>query len=329
MKRSIALVGGRGYTGAEFLSLLAVHPQMQLAFASSSSQAGKAISETCPGWPDRSTVFAALQPSDVASKIADAWVLAVPNGVATIWAEAIHRAHPGAVILDLSADHRFNHDWTYGLPERFREKLRHSLLVSNPGCYATATQLALLPVLDRLTGTPVVFGVSGYSGAGRTPSDRNNPRRLHDNLLPYSLSGHVHEKEVGNQLGRDIRFIPHVASFFRGIALTISARLSEAVTAEQLFALYSQAYEDEARVQVSSEIPEVQAVRETPDVHIGGFDADDRDPSRITLVATIDNLLKGAASQALQNLNLALGLEENTGISGGIPGGISGGIGNE
>jgi N-acetyl-gamma-glutamyl-phosphate reductase len=112
--------------------------------------------------------------------------------------------------------------------------------------------------------------------------------------------------------------MPHVASFFRGITLTISATLQEAVTAEQLFALYSQVYKDEARVQIFSEIPEVQAVRETPDVHIGGFDVDDRDPARITLVATIDNLLKGAASQALQNLNLALGLEENIGITGGI-----------
>ena len=160
----------------------------------------------------------------------------------------------------------------------------------------------------------MVFGVSGFSGAGRTPSDKNNPERLRDNLLPYSLSGHVHEIEASSQLGRELRFIPHVASFFRGISLTISATLSETLGKERLLEIYSDAYQGEARIRVTADIPEVQAVRETPDLHIGGFDVAKRDPSLITLVATLDNLSKGAATQALQNLNLALGLDENTGL---------------
>ncbi len=310
----IALVGGRGYTGAELLALLAGHPHMELQFASSSSQAGKPLTDVCPSWPDPEAAFIALQADEVASQNADAWVLAVPNGIAAIWAEAIREAHPDTVILDLSADHRFDGGWTYGLPERFRDKIRASRLIANPGCYATGMQLALLPVLNLLTGTPVVFGVSGFSGAGRTPSDKNNPERLRDNLLPYSLSGHVHEEEASSQLGRDLRFMPHVASFFRGITLTISATLTEAVSKERLLEIYSHAYQGEARVRVIAGIPEVQAVRETPDIHIGGFDVAERDPSLITLVATLDNLSKGAATQALQNLNLALGLDENAGL---------------
>ncbi len=314
MTASIALVGGRGYTGSEFLSLLTTHSQMELAFASSASQAGLPLTSACPDWPDTNATFIALQAADVAEHSADAWVLAVPNGEAGDWAESIRAAHPDTVILDLSADHRFDDAWTYGLPERFRDAISKSRRIANPGCYATGTQLALIPLLDKIVDTPVVFGVSGYSGAGRTPSPRNDPERLHDNLLPYCLNGHLHEHEASIQLGFDIRFIPHVAPFFRGISLTISARLSEAVTAGQLLENYDSVYSDEAPVQVSREIPEISAVRETPDIHIGGFSVDERDPSRITLVATLDNLSKGAASQAMQNLNLSLGLKENMGI---------------
>lgn len=310
----IALVGGRGYTGAEFLALLASHPLMELAFASSSSQAGQPIIDVCPTWPDPQQAFIALQPGEVSTRHADAWVLAVPDGIAGRWAEAIRAAHPQAMMLDLSADHRFDPEWTYGLPEHYRDTIRASTLISNPGCYATGTLLALLPVADLLTGTPVVFGVSGYSGAGRSPSDRNNPQRLHDNLIPYRLSGHVHEKEISRQLDREVCFMPHVAAFFRGISLTISATLAAPAEAQTLFETYRAAYRDEARVHLSREIPEVSAVRKTPDVHIGGFSVDARNPRRVTMVATLDNLLKGAASQAMQNLNLALGLDEHEGI---------------
>ena len=122
----IALVGGRGYTGAELLALLAGHPQMELVFASSSSQAGTPLVDVCPTWPDTESAFIALHADEVASQNADAWVLAVPNGIAATWAAAIREAHPDAVILDLSADHRFDDSWTYGLPERFRDKIRAS-----------------------------------------------------------------------------------------------------------------------------------------------------------------------------------------------------------
>jgi N-acetyl-gamma-glutamyl-phosphate reductase len=317
MNRTVALVGGRGYTGAELLSLLATHPQMDLAFASSSSQAGQAVRDICPAWPDPDTSFVALQAKQVQTRQADAWVLAVPNGVAADWASRIREAHPDSAILDLSADHRFEKSWTYGLPERFRERIRESKLISNPGCYATGAQLGLLPVLDYLVGTAVVFGVSGYSGAGRTPSDKNNPDRLHDNILPYSLAGHVHEQEISHQLGRAVRFMPHVASFFRGISLTISAQVDHEATPEKLLSVYTGAYRNEPRIRVLPGIPEVQAVRETPDVHVGGFAVDERDPTRFTVVVTLDNLSKGAATQAMQNLNLALGLEENMGIERG------------
>lgn len=311
----IALIGGRGYTGAELLGLVARHKQLELAFASSGSQAGTLIRHVCPEWPDSAQEFVALAQDAVADCQADVWVLAVPNDVAKGWARAIREAHPQALVLDLSADHRFDADWVYGLPERFRDDLRSAKNIANPGCYATGMQLGLLPLIDQLDQAPSVFGVSGYSGAGKNPSPNNDPERLRDNLIPYKLAGHVHEREVSHQLQHDVRFMPHVAAFFRGISLTISVRLNAPADADALLDRYRQYYADEPRVRVQSAIPEVAAVQNTPDCIIGGFTVDTRDARRVCLVVVLDNLLKGAASQAMQNINLALGLDEQAGVT--------------
>lgn len=313
--RSINLIGGRGYTGTELLRLIAGHPDMELSLASSRSHAGQFISASCDDWPDDGRTFTRLEPAEIAAYPADAWVLALPNGLALQWVGAIRHQFPDSVILDLSADYRFDPEWTYGLPERFRAQIRNSQLIANPGCYATGSQLGLLPLIDRLVSAPVIFGVSGYSGAGRTPSARNDPEMLRDNLIPYALSGHKHEKEISHQLNIRVRFMPHVAEFFRGISLTITFELNNVITVDELEQVFQQTYAGEAVVRVTKEIPQVSTVRDTPEVHIGGFSIDERNPASGCLVVVLDNLLKGAASQALQNLNLALGLDEYSGIN--------------
>ncbi len=314
MNPKVAIIGGRGYTGAEFLALLGKHRGMDLAFASSGSRAGQALRDVCPEWPDESSVFVEQQIDQLQDVKAHAWVLAVPNGAASKWARAIQIAHPDAVILDLSADHRFDAAWVYGLPERNREQIKSARHIANPGCYATAAQLALLPLEGRLTADPVIFGVSGYSGAGRTPSERNDPVRLAENLLPYALTGHVHEQEISAQLGRPVRFMPHVADFFRGISLTLSLELEDPVEPAEMMKIYSDHYADEPFVEVAAEPPEVSQVRHRPVGRVGGFACDARDPRRVALVSVVDNLSKGAAGQAMQNLNLALGLPECEGL---------------
>lgn len=314
-KRIINLVGGRGYTGSELLRLIAGHPDMDLGIASSRSVAGQSISSICDGWPEDGRTFTQMEPAGVSAHPADAWVLALPNGLAGEWVDAILADFPDAVILDLSADYRFDSQWTYGLPERFRDQLCDARLISNPGCYATGAQLGLLPLAEDLRSDPVIFGVSGYSGAGKTPSPRNDPKVLKDNMIPYALSGHMHEKEISRQLQSAVRFMPHVAAFFRGISLTIAFELDYPTSAGELEVLFKQFYEGEKRVRVSRDIPQVSAVQNTADVHIGGFDIDARNPAQGSLVVVLDNLLKGAASQAMQNLNLALGLDENAGIN--------------
>ena len=313
--RTINLVGWRGYTGSELLGLVAGHPQMKLGIASSRSEDGQTLSSACASWPEDGRTFTRLEPDGVSGYPADAWVLALPNELAGQWVEAILAEFPESVILDLSADYRFDSQWTYGLPERYRDQIRNARLISNPGCYATGAQLGLLPLVEDLRSDPLIFGVSGYSGAGKTPSPRNDPEVLKDNLIPYALSGHVHEREISHQLHTAVRFMPHVAAFFRGISLTIAFELDYPVTVDDLETLFRQAYEGEKCIRVSREIPQVSAVQNTADVHIGGFNVDARNPAQGSLVVVLDNLLKGAASQALQNLNLALGLDENAGIN--------------
>ena len=298
----VGLVGARGHVGGELIALLAAHPELELAFAASRQGVGEAVAGA-PG-----LTMEELTPETVAGWRADAVVLALPNELSRAYVAGLAA---GTVIVDLSADHRFDPAWVYGLPERGRAAIAGARRIANPGCYATGMQLGIGPLLARLQGPPQVFGVSGYSGAGTTPSPRNDPTRLQDNLMPYALIGHLHEREVSFQLGRSVHFTPHVASFFRGISLTISVTLDRPETAASLLARFGDEYADEPLVAVGAAIPEVAAAAGRHGVAIGGFAAEGQ---RAVLVVTLDNLLKGAATQALQNLNLALGLPEGLGV---------------
>ena len=170
-------------------------------------------------------------------------------------------------------------------------------------------QLAIAPLRDRLAGPPQCFGVSGYSGAGTTPSDKNNTELLRDNLMPYALTDHMHEREVSRQLGLPVEFMPHVAPHFRGITMTVNLWLQQAMTVDDVRALYRQRYADEPLIRILDEAPWVSRIAGRHGVEIGGFTLAPGG-KRLVLVATLDNLLKGAATQAMQNLNLAFGFNE-------------------
>jgi len=311
---NVALIGGRGYTGSTLLPLLSRHPSLRLELASSSSQAGQPLRDIDPGWPDANACLQRLVVDDVAKIEAGVWILALPNGASGPWVEAIGSAHPDALIVDFGADYRFDPEWTYGLSEWNRSALAGAKRIANPGCYATGAQFALLPIRDYLTRPPVIFGVSGYSGAGKTPSPRNDQARLEGNLIPYDLVGHGHEREISAHLGRPVRFHPHVAPFFRGISLTISVNLSMEMTPDGLVEVFREAYRQAPLVEISENIPEIRDVAGRSGLKVGGFAVDPRRPYRVTFVAVLDNLLKGAASQAIQNINLALGLDELSGM---------------
>jgi N-acetyl-gamma-glutamyl-phosphate reductase len=311
---SVVVIGARGYTGAELLPLLQMHPEFEITAVSSSSASGQLVSTHVNGLAGSDLVFSDIRPAALARMKPDACVLALPNGLASAYAAALDEASPATIIVDLSADHRFDPAWAYGQPERFASQLSGATRIANPGCYATGSQLALAPLLDSLTGTPAVFGVSGFSGAGKASCRKNDPEVLKDNLLPYALVDHIHEKEVSHHIGRDVRFIPHVAPFFRGITLSIAAELRQATTEKDLLACYREYYSGFPLVEVREAIPEVWQARGRHQVILGGFAVSEGNPCRISVVAVLDNLLKGAATQAVQNLNLAFGLDATSGL---------------
>ncbi len=305
----IGLIGGRGYVGAELLRLLDRHPKFEIAWVGSSSLAGNPVFEPGRDQLQPDLYFQPLEPATMKSVHVDAWVLAQTNGQAPSWVSALE--NETVKILDVSSDYRFDPDWVYGLPEKNRELLRGADRVSNPGCYATATQLGLLPVLDQIANPPTAFGVSGFSGAGKQSSDRNDRQRLLDNLLPYALVGHGHEQEISFHLDRTVHFMPHVAQFFRGISVTINIPLKDSFDLATTSTIYEKYFASESLVDIVAAIPEIAHVRGTSKTIIGGFAIDETD-HRVVVVSVIDNLLKGAASQAIQNLELMFEIESAT-----------------
>jgi N-acetyl-gamma-glutamyl-phosphate reductase common form len=308
----IGIVGARGYVGAELLALVVGHPRLEIAFVSSRERAGQPLAEHVAGYRG-DLCYVAPDPDAVADAAADVVVLALPNGMAAPYVAALDARSPRTVAVDLSADYRFDDSWFYGLPEHNRAKALGQTRISNPGCYATAMQLAIAPLRELLAQPAQCFGVSGWSGAGTTPSDRNDPEKLRDNLMPYALVGHVHEREVTRHLGHPVEFMPHVAPHFRGITMTVNLHLKMKMGADEVLVAYRRMYADEPLVTLVDEAPWVSRIAGRHGAEIGGISLS-ADRRRLVVVATIDNLLKGAATQAMQNLNLALGLPELMGI---------------
>jgi N-acetyl-gamma-glutamyl-phosphate reductase len=314
-RKTIGIVGARGHTGAELIRLIAAHPAIELAFVSSRELAGQLLADH-NAYFHGDLRYENLDADAVAAKAADVVVLALPNGKAEPYVTAIDGVKSAGydpIIIDISADYRFDNSWYYGLPELYRARYQGQRHISNPGCYATAMQLAIAPLKDSLAAPPACFGVSGYSGAGTTPSDRNDPDKLRDNLIPYTLVDHTHEREVTRHLGFPVEFMPHVAAHFRGITMTVNLWLREAMTAEAIKSRYRERYAGEPLIRIVDEAPWVSRIANRHGVEIGGF-AVAPGGKRVVVVATLDNLLKGAATQVLQNLNVALGFPELEGI---------------
>ena len=313
MSVTVGLVGARGHTGRHLLRLLAGRSDMQVVCAGSREFAGQAVTTLAPE-ADPGLVFEALTPEDVAGRGLDAVILALPNGAAALYVAAIDAASPGTVIVDLSADYRFDDSWTYGLPEIYgRDRITGAKRIANPGCYATAGQLAIAPLREVITGTAHVFGVSGYSGAGTTPSRKNDTEALKDNLMPYALTGHLHEGEMARHTGVPVAFTPHVAAFFQGLTATVQIDFAAPQSLEDVRARYAGAYDGEPLIRLIDAIPEIRDGAHFNGAVLGGF-AVSKDGMRGVTVCALDNLLKGAAVQAVQNLAIATGLPEFDGL---------------
>ncbi len=306
--KKIGLLGGRGYVGQEIFELVNNHPKLSITSVYSSSQAG----QPAPGsTKDNPLSYLSMDLTNFELSNEDAYVLALPNDQSNIYVDKILEHNPDAILLDISSDHRFNAAWEYRLPE-LSEPVS-STKISNPGCYATAMQLMLAPLVDKISGPVNFFGISGYSGAGASPNPRNNEELLSSNILAYAMINHLHEQEVKHQMYKEIFFTPHVAEFFRGIHMTGNIILTDAMSADAAERAFQNFYTDMSLIKVQHPAPDLQQVRGTSFAVLGGFEAD-INSKRLTFCCTIDNLLKGAATQAIQNLNSAFGWDDNLGI---------------
>ena len=310
----VGLVGGRGFVGAELLGLFGARKDISVSWLTSTTAAGRPVAERITHAPP-GLVFSSPNPEERLREPIDVLVLALPNGETGPWLKALAESEGASriLVLDLGADHRGAVDFVYGLPARRRDEIRNARRIANPGCYATAIEIALDPLVPWLEGTAYAFGVSGYSGAGTTPSPRNDPERLRDNVSPYCLVDHVHEREVAHELEHPVRLLPHVAPFFRGISVTLTGSFDRVVTRRDVVDRMGLRWAYEPLVSVKDEAPQVRDNRGRHDVHVGGVEVG-RDGRSFSLVATVDNLLGGAATTALRNMNLATGRAELEGI---------------
>ncbi|ODV94270.1 hypothetical protein PACTADRAFT_51135 [Pachysolen tannophilus NRRL Y-2460] len=318
-KSKVALIGARGFTGQNLISMIDKHPYLELTHVSSRELKGQKLQ----GYDKSNIIYDNLQVEDIkklenAGEV-DVWVMALPNGVCKPFVDAIESSKSSSgnsKIIDLSADYRFDEtgEWIYGLPElNSRVAISNARKISNPGCYATAAQIAIKPLVEFASGRPSIFGVSGYSGAGTKPSPKNDVEFLSNNLIPYSLTDHIHEREISSQLGLEVCFTPHVAQWFQGITHTISIPLNKKLTSRDVRNIYQERYAGEQLISVGGEVPFVKDISGKHGVVLGGF-AVNAKQDRVVIVATIDNLLKGAATQCLQNINLAMKYGEYEGI---------------
>ncbi|KAJ7171108.1 acetylglutamate kinase ARG6 [Mycena filopes] len=359
--KRLGLIGARGYTGQALITLLSSHPYLDLAHVSSRQLAGRPL----PGYTKTPVTYENLSEADVERMEkegeVDAWVMALPNGAGYPFVEAVNRGAEqrnggkaaGSVVVDLSADYRFEKEWTYGLPELYgRDAIRAAKRISNPGCYATSAQMLIAPLLPHLAPgvLPTVFGMSGYSGAGTvmvtspdgelSSAPKVSPKSLGGGIRPYSLTGHIHEREAGRHLSRllpasapaiaplpaweqakegeqadkiRIAFVPSVAPWFSGIISTASIQLGKKMYADDVAELFRARYGGERMVKIMPGVPELKNIEGKHTWSVGGFQTS-RYGDRVVIVGGLDNLLKGAATQCLQNLNLSLGYDEFAGI---------------
>ena len=331
------VVGGTGYTGVELLRLLVAHPEVELTIITSRSEAGLPVSDLYPNL--RGHLDITFQEPELASLCeCDVVFFATPNGIAMKMTPELINA--GVKVIDLAADFRLKDpaEWAhwygmehacpdvleeavYGLPEINREAIRKARVVANPGCYPTAVTLGFLPLIEQglLDDTHLIADAkSGVSGAGRGASVGSLLSEASESFKPYGVAGHRHLPEIkqtlsiisGHQVG--LTFVPHLVPMIRGIEASLYAVIKS--NDVDLQSLYEQRYAGEAFVDVlpAGGLPETRSVKGSNMCRLSVFRPQDGDT--VVVSSVIDNLVKGAAGQAVQNMNILFDLDEKTGI---------------
>ncbi|MFZ2394876.1 MAG: N-acetyl-gamma-glutamyl-phosphate reductase [Smithella sp.] len=334
-----AIFGASGYTGQELTRILSGHPEVKLVAVTSRRFAGKPVSEVFPSLKGLTHLkYQNVNPAEICN-ICDIVFLALPHGVSMEVAPEFVRA--GKIVIDLSADYRlrdiktyenwyqkhssaqFIKDAVYGIPELDRQKIKKAKLIANPGCYPTSIILGLAPALKKKildVSTIIADSASGVSGAGREPLTGSLFCEVDGGFKAYKVGKHRHLPEIEQELnalaGKQfaISFTPHLLPVKRGILSTIYAKLNKDVSLEELHSLYCNFYAKEKFVRIcpSGQYPNISSVCGSNYCDIGL--AIDFRTKRVILMAAIDNLIKGAAGQAVQNMNIVCGFEEDAGL---------------
>ncbi len=326
----VGIIGGTGYTGGELARILCTHPDVEIISMTSRQNTGKKVSDIHPFLKG----YADIDFTETVSDDADLVFVATPHGVAM--KEVPRYLEKGIKCIDLSGDYRmhdvetyerwYGHEHTdtenlqkavYGLPELFRKDIRGADLVANPGCYATATILACAPmVASGLIEDDIdVDAKSGTSGAGMVPSARTHHPYCGESVIPYSIGTHRHTPEIEMALrmfsgkGADVLFVPNLVPIVRGILSSCYMRLKDDATDVDVRAIYEKQYADERFVHVVDDAS-IRSVVASNHVQIGVRSL----KNRVVAFGAIDNLVKGASGQAVQSMNLMLGLKETSGL---------------
>ncbi len=329
----VLVAGANGFTGALAAKIVWEHPRLRLVAATSRSDAGKRIDAIYP----RHRVPVTLTELDldaVSSLGVDAAIVAYPHGAAAPTVAALRAA--GVLVVDLSADFRLRdletyERWygehgapdlfgtgVYGLTELYREELRGASLVATPGCYPTASLLALAPLAEQGLVTEVsIAAMQGTSGYGRSSDDLVHFSAMTENAFPYKTEGHRHRPEIEQELATlgspaPVAFVPHLLPLDQGELATCFATLAEPTSKEAVLALYRERYAEEPFVHLLEQPPNLRALRDTNECHVF---VTVEEHGKVMAFAAIDNIWKGASSQGVQNLNLMLGLDETEGLS--------------
>lgn len=335
----VGIVGGTGYTGVELLRLLAQHPHAEVAVITSRSEAGVRVADLYPNLRGHYDGLAFSVPDSATLGACDVVFFATPHGVAHALAGEL--LETGTRLIDLSADFRLQdaEEWArwygqphgapallpeavYGLPEVNREAIRQARLIAVPGCYPTATQLGFLPLLEAGLADPsrlIADCKSGVSGAGRGAKVGSLLCETSESLMAYAVKGHRHLPEIAQGLRRaaggpvGLTFVPHLTPMIRGIHATLYATVAD--TAVDLQALYEKRYADEPFVDVmpAGSHPETRSVRGANVCRIAVHRPQGGD--LVVVLSVIDNLVKGASGQAIQNMNILFGFDERDGLS--------------
>ena len=335
----VGVVGGTGYTGVELLRLLSRHPEVELVAITSRGDAGMAVADMFPSLRRR-VDLKFVTPQEARLEACDAVFFATPNGIAM--QQAAQLVGAGVRVIDLAADFRIRDiaEWqkwygmehaapelvaeaVYGLPELNREQIRGARVLANPGCYPTAAQLGFLPLIEAglIDNAHLIADVkSGVSGAGRKAEIHTLLPEAADSFKAYGVAGHRHLPEIrqglslvaGESVG--LTFVPHLTPMIRGIHATLYGRIKPDVDLPDVQALFEKRYEAEAFVDVmpAGSHPETRSVRASNLCRIAVHRPQGGDT--LVVLSVIDNLVKGAAGQAVQNLNIMFGFDEEAGL---------------